>query len=110
VFDRALIEQYRGVLGESGATQMVELFVRTLAERGTELQAAVQAGDIAQVNRVGHTIKGMAAATGATALSACGLELQHATAEDVAAAHARFLLEAATALEGVRAAWELPIA
>jgi len=110
VFDRVLIAQYRDVLGELGATQMVELFVSTLAERSTELQAALLAGDIAEVNRVGHAIKGMAAAIGAAALSACGLELQHATADDVAAVHTRFLVEAASALAGVHAAWELPAA
>jgi HPt (histidine-containing phosphotransfer) domain-containing protein len=109
VFDRALIDQYRDVLGESGATQMVDLFVQTLAERSAELRAAVDGGDLAAVNRVGHTIKGMAAAVGAVDLSACGLALQHATQLEVAELHTRFLEEAAAALAGIRAAWQLTL-
>jgi len=110
VFDRVLIDQYRDVLGESGATQMVELFVRTLDERSAELRVAVDAGDLAEVNRIGHTIKGMAAAIGAVDLSASGLALQHASEADVGERHATFLVEAAAALEGARAAWKLPSA
>jgi HPt (histidine-containing phosphotransfer) domain-containing protein len=107
VFDRVLIDQYRDVLGDRSATQMVEIFVQTLAERTTELQRAIDAGDIAEVNRVGHTIKGMAAAIGATTLSECGLELQHATLQQVAEAHGRFLQESTDVLAGVHAAWKL---
>ena len=109
VFDSALIEQYRSVLGERGATQMVELFVQTLAERTVELQAAIAGGDIDEINRVGHTIKGMAAAIGAVSLSECGLDLQDAIADQVPAAHARFVREAAAAAAGVRDAWKLPV-
>ena len=111
MFDRALIDQYRDVLGERGARELVDLFVQTLGERRAELRAAVDAGDLAEVSRVGHTIKGMAAAMGATELSACGLALQQAigaTPAEVAHLHARFLGEAAAALRGVRAAWKLP--
>jgi HPt (histidine-containing phosphotransfer) domain-containing protein len=108
VFDSALIDQYREVLGESGATQMVDLFVQTLAERTAELRAAVESGDLAEVHRVGHMIKGMAAALGAVDLSACGLALQHATQAEVAELHRTFLAEAAAALDGVRTAWKLP--
>jgi CheY-like chemotaxis protein len=107
VFDRVLIDQYRDVLGDSSATRMVEIFVQTLAERTTELQRAIDAGDIAEVNRVGHTIKGMAAAIGATTLSECGLELQHATLQQVAEARGRFLQESTDVLAGVHAAWKL---
>jgi HPt (histidine-containing phosphotransfer) domain-containing protein len=111
MFDRALIDQYRDVLGEHGARQMIDLFVQTLAERSAEMRAAVDAGDLAEVSRVGHTIKGMAAAVGATELSACGFALQqatHAAPPEVAQLHARFLEEAAAVLGGVRAAWKLP--
>jgi HPt (histidine-containing phosphotransfer) domain-containing protein len=107
VFDRVLIDQYREVLGEHGAAQMVDLFVQTLAERTEELRAAVASNDLAAVNRTGHTIKGMAAAVGAVDLSACGMSLQHAAAQEVPALHARFLEEAAAVLGSIRAAWKL---
>jgi HPt (histidine-containing phosphotransfer) domain-containing protein len=108
VFDSALIEQYRSVLGERGAAQMVDLFVQTLTERTVELQVAVDSGDIGEINRVGHAVKGMAAAIGAVSLSECGLDLQNATADAVPQAHARFVHEAAVAAAGVRDAWMLP--
>jgi signal transduction histidine kinase/HPt (histidine-containing phosphotransfer) domain-containing protein/ActR/RegA family two-component response regulator len=107
MFDGALIDQYREVLGPQGATQMVDLFVQTLGERSEELRAAVAAGDLAEVRRIGHTIKGMAAAIGAVDLSASGLALQHAIEADVPELHARFGEEAAAALRGVHAAWKL---
>jgi HPt (histidine-containing phosphotransfer) domain-containing protein len=108
VFDRALIAQYRDVLGEVGARQMIDLFVQTLGERSVELRAAVDAGDLGEVNRIGHTIKGMAAAVGAVDLSASGRALQHATQPEVADLHRKFLEEAAAAGAGVREAWKLP--
>jgi HPt (histidine-containing phosphotransfer) domain-containing protein len=104
-FDRCLVDQYRGVLGEGGATQLVELFVRTLEECHANLQTAVAQGDVAEVNRVGHRIKGMASAVGAVPLAECGLRLQHACADDVRPNHARFLQEAARALADVGQAW-----
>ena len=63
-FDREVIEQYRSVIGDDGALDMVRLFLRTLPERRLELENAAEGDDLERVRRTGHAIKGMAAAGG----------------------------------------------
>ncbi|MFZ4718467.1 MAG: ATP-binding protein [Ilumatobacteraceae bacterium] len=105
-FDAALIEQYRSAIGPAGSTEMVELFVRTLAERRAELGAAIAAGDLAEAQRLGHALKGMAAAVGAARLSAAGAALQHAMGADALdGLLAAFDAESVGTLAGVHAAW-----
>ncbi len=106
-FDPDLIEQYRIVIGPSGAREMVELFLRTLAERRAELGVAVAAHDLAEVRRLGHALKGMAGAVGAVRLSAAGGALQDADAGDLSALLVDLDTEAASAIAGVGAAWSL---
>ncbi len=106
-FDDALIEQYRSVIGADGARQMVDLFLQTLEERSVELHAAFAAGDLAEVRRVGHAVKGMAAAVGAVALSTAGEHLQHSEDDAVPALMREFDTAAAAARDGVAAAWHL---
>ena len=99
-FDAALIEQYRSVIGADGARQMVDLFLQTLAERSDELRAAAAAGDLAEVRRVGHAVKGMAAAVGAVELSKAGEHLQHSEADAVATLMVDFETAATAARDG----------
>jgi CheY-like chemotaxis protein len=106
-FDAALIEQYRSVIGPDGSRQMVDLFLQTFDERSAELRAAVSADDLAEVRRIGHAIKGMAAAVGAVELSAVGERLQHSEADAVSALMVDFEAAAVTARDGVAAAWQL---
>jgi PAS domain S-box-containing protein len=106
-FDAALIEQYRSVIGPDGSRQMVDLFLQTLDERSAELRAAVSADDLAEVRRIGHAIKGMAAAVGAVELSATGERLQHSEADAVPALMVDFEAAAVAARDGVAAAWQL---
>ena len=106
-FDRDLIEQYRSVIGPNGAREMVDLFLQTLVERRAQLGAAVAADDLAETQRIGHALKGMASAVGAVRLSAAGAALQHAEAADVPGLLTEFDAEAAAATTEVRAAWGL---
>jgi HPt (histidine-containing phosphotransfer) domain-containing protein len=106
-FDRDLIGQYRSVIGPNGAREMVELFLRRLDDRRSELAVAVAADDMAEIRRVGHASKGMASAVGAVRLSAAGEALQHAEAADVRRLLAEFDAEAEAATADVRAAWGL---
>jgi HPt (histidine-containing phosphotransfer) domain-containing protein len=109
LFDDALIDQYRSVIGVDGSREMVTLFVTTLAERREELRTATAAGEHDEVRRVGHAVKGMAAAVGAVRLSGAGEHLQHATDDDVPRAMQRFEAEADLALAAVHAAWKLDL-
>lgn len=107
-FDRELIEQYRSVIGPAGAKEMVELFLATRAERRAELGAAAEAGDVAEVQRIGHALKGMASAVGARALAAIGARLQHNESVDaVPGLLAEFDAESTVALHGLHSAWGL---
>jgi len=106
-FDATLIEQYRSVIGRDGAGQMVDLFLQTLDERALELRAAAAAGDVDEVRRVGHAVKGMAAAVGAVELSQAGERLQHTTDADVPALMVAFESASVAARDGVAAAWDL---
>jgi signal transduction histidine kinase/CheY-like chemotaxis protein/HPt (histidine-containing phosphotransfer) domain-containing protein len=107
LFDDALIEQYRSVIGDDGSNEMVTLFVATLAERRVELRSAVAAQANDEVRRLGHAVKGMAAAVGAVRLSRTGERMQHASDDDVSAAVQRFEVEADLALADVHAAWRI---
>ena len=106
-FNNTLIEEYRAVIGEAGARQMVNLFVESYAQRRDELGQAVAAGDHALVQRTGHTIKGMAAAAGAAALSDIGMRLQHATEPEVPGLVATLDVEAAAVLADLPGQWGL---
>jgi len=108
-FDLDRIEQYRSMIGAEGAEDMVRLFLRSLPERQAELHDAVGAGDIERIRKAGHAIKGMAAAVGANALSAVGLQLQHADAEEVDELVQRLAPVAAEALSGIAAAWRIDL-
>jgi HPt (histidine-containing phosphotransfer) domain-containing protein len=109
VFDLDRIEQYRSMIGLEGAEDMVRLFLRTLPERRSELGDAIAADDLERIRKAGHTIKGMAAAVGANALSAVGLHLQHADAHEVDELVAELALRADEALRGVSAAWRVDL-
>ncbi len=108
-FDRELIEQYRSVIGDEGALDMVNLFLRTLPERRSDLTDAVAAGDLERTRRTGHAIKGMAAAVGATRLSAVGLLLQHAEEAEVGALVRRLEAASVEAMHGIAAAWQVDL-
>ena len=106
-FDRDLIEQYRSVIGPDGARQMVDLFLQTLDERAVELRDAAAAGNGDEVRRVGHAVKGMAAAVGALELSQAGERLQHCADPEIPSLMDAFEAAAAGARHGVTAAWGL---
>jgi signal transduction histidine kinase/DNA-binding response OmpR family regulator len=106
-FNITLIEEYRSVIGDAGARQMVDLFVESYAQRRDELGQAVAANDHALVQRTGHTIKGMAAAAGAAALSDIGMRLQHATEPEVPGLVAALDVEAAAVLADLPGQWGL---
>jgi len=106
-FDRDVIEQYRSVIGDEGALDMVRLFLRTLPERRAELDDALGADDLERIRRTGHAIKGMAAAVGATRLSAVGLLLQHAEQREVAGLVRRLDAASTEALHGIASAWQV---
>ena len=108
-FDREVIEQYRSVIGDDGALDMVRLFLRTLPERRLELENAAEGDDLERVRRTGHAIKGMAAAVGATRLSALGLLLQHAEQREVSGLVRRLEAASTEAMHGIAAAWQVDL-
>jgi CheY-like chemotaxis protein/HPt (histidine-containing phosphotransfer) domain-containing protein len=107
LFDEALIEQYRSVIGADGSLEMVTLFVDILDDRRGELRTAAVSGALDEIRRVGHAVKGMASAVGAVRLSRSGELLQHATGVDVPSLMEQFEREADLARDAVHAAWHV---
>jgi len=62
-------------------------------------------GDLEQVRRAGHAIKGMAASAGAAALARAGERIQHAEWTEVQGLVAVLETQAELAIAGIADAW-----
>lgn len=107
LFDRVLIEEYRSVLGDAASADMIEVFRRTVPERLGDLRRALTALDVDEARRVGHAMKGAAAAVGAVRMAAAAELLQHAADGDVDRLAAAVTTESAAALAAIGGAWSV---
>ena len=78
LLDLAAIRELRSTLGEAGSTKMRELFPASLAQRRSEMAAALDRGDHDAARKAAHSVKGMAGSMGARALQHLAEQMQHA--------------------------------
>jgi two-component system, sensor histidine kinase and response regulator len=113
--DRERIEAVCG--GDDAlAVELIGMLVEDAVPIVDALGACVQSNDVAQVNELAHSLKGIAGNVGAAELRDAADRLQTASAPDAAPARnvlARELSAIATALERVRStltAWQARVA
>jgi len=70
------LAQLRGIMPEPGVRKIYEAIVADLASRILALEAAISAGDLAEVRRIGHSIKGGCGMAGAQQAARLGAELE----------------------------------
>jgi PAS domain S-box-containing protein len=84
VFERARVEELRGVLGEARFEDLLALLMAECRERPARLRAEQYRGDLAALRAEAHSLFGAAASIGACALGDVAMQLE--TVDDIAAA------------------------
>jgi HPt (histidine-containing phosphotransfer) domain-containing protein len=80
ILDMALIEELREVL-ESEFNQIVDAFITQAEEQKPVLQSSYERGDLLELSKTVHLIKGSAANLGAQALATAAAQLELAARE-----------------------------
>lgn len=76
VVNAETLAQLRGMMPEKAVRQIFDAVAADLAKRQAALEAAVAKGDMAEVRRIGHAIKGGCAMAGAAQAAQVGARLE----------------------------------
>ncbi len=74
----ASAEIYSSLVDDEDLRELVELFVAEIPERTAKLVDAMQSGDIAEVGRFAHQLKGAAGSYGFDGVTPIASRLEHA--------------------------------
>jgi CheY-like chemotaxis protein len=78
VINLAVLAQFRTLMPEPAVRQIYRAIVADLNQRATALEVAFENGDIAEVERIGHAIKGGCAMAGASQAARLGALIERA--------------------------------
>ncbi|MEN9822092.1 MAG: hypothetical protein RLZ04_518, partial [Actinomycetota bacterium] len=105
LIDESAIRELRTTLGEAGSSKMRELFPTSLAQRRSEMAAALERSDHDAARKAAHSVKGMAGSMGARALQHLAERMQHADDSTFDGLVASFEQLADQTLAAFAAAW-----
>lgn len=74
-FDKQVLEMLHDAIGES-MTNIVSLFLTEVPQQITQMQQALQTGDLETASRLAHSLKSSAANLGAMRLAAMAADLE----------------------------------